>query len=259
MRAAIAVICLLGLPDSTASGGTGEARVTTAAGLEAALAHLERVKVREIPRATIDRDGYNRRYNWMTALRVTPQQRGLRLAGDKTVEDFISPEFRFPDSWLYASLEVERGQDVYLLLDRRLPLKLLHIIRRLEARGHDPDAFIIISAHRTERVNAHIHGFRMQTFGRSSVARRSLHLVGRAMDLVIGDLDRNGHIDADDHQAMVCAIRAVERRQPHLSGGLGLYARSVHTDIRPRGSRPTWCGKGGNRGQICRRHLRCPR
>jgi hypothetical protein len=255
----LTTICALGTLLVPGAQAWRQPRVTTVAGLKATLARLDRVKVQKIPRAIYKRDGYSRRYDRMTAYRVTPSQRRLLLAGDKTVEDFISPEFRFPDSWLYTSLEVERDSDVYLLLDRRLPLKLLHIVRRLAARGLDADAFYIISGHRTERVNGHIHRFRKRTFGRSSVARRSLHLVGRAMDLIIGDLDRNGRIDAGDHRAMVCAIRAVERRHPRLGGGLGLYAKSVHTDVRGGARRPTWCGKGGNKGPLCRRPLRCRR
>jgi hypothetical protein len=241
-----------------ADGIRSRSTVTTVGQLDAALARLKKIKVREMPVGIYRRDGYTRSYHHRSVYLVTPEQRSIPLVGDKPVGDFLSPELRFPHSWLYERLKVPEDGDAYMLLDRRVLLKLLRIVNHLSARGYAPGSFFIISAHRTERVNRYLYRFRMRTWGRTSLAKRSLHLLGRALDLIIGDLNRDGRVDVADHRAMVCAIISVERRYPRLRGGLGLYARSVHTDV--RGRRASWCGKGGNRGPLCRerRRLRCP-
>lgn len=240
-------------------GTRSHSKVTTVAQLDAALAQLKKIRVREMPSEIFRRDGYTRSYDHRSVYLVTPEQRVIPLVGDKPVGDFLSPELRFPHSWLYERLRLPEGGDAYVLLDRRALVKLLRIVNHLAARGYASGSFFIISAHRTERVNRYLYRFRMRTWGKTSLARRSLHLLGRALDLIIGDLNKDGRIDVKDHRAMVCAIRSVERRHPRLRGGLGLYARSVHTDV--RGRRASWCGKGGNRGPLCseRRRLRCPK
>jgi uncharacterized protein YcbK (DUF882 family) len=227
--------------------------------LDAALAALPRIKVKDLPPEVYRRHGYERRYHHLTLRRVTPQQRSLALVGEIPVEHFLSPELRFPGSWLYTSLNVPTGVDEYLLIDRRVLVKLLLILEQLQRGGFDPRAFTIISAHRTERVNQHLYRYRMKTFGATALARRSYHLRGQALDLIIGDLDRDGRVSYADHEVMICAIRAAERIKPRLRGGLGLYRGSIHTDV--RGHAAHWCGKRGNRSPLCRtqRRIRCRR
>jgi hypothetical protein len=222
--------------------------VETAAQLEAALAKLQRLRVRQIPPEAYRRDGYSARYDTMQIYRVAPAQRALPLVGHFTAGDFLSPEFRFPTSWLYAPLHIDASGEQYVLLDRRILLKLLHVINHLMRQGHDADSLHLF-AHRTDRINRYLHDYRMRTFGRTSLAKRSYHLLGRAVDLLVGDLNRDGRIDVKDHGLLVCAVNAVERRHRSLRGGLGLYAQSIHTDIREQ--RVRWCGKGGNRSALC--------
>jgi hypothetical protein len=65
---------------------------------------------------------------------------------------------------------------------------------------------------------------------------------------VLDDLNGNGRSDTKDAEIMALAAETVERAEPSLVGGIGIYAACcghgpfVHVDV--RGYRARWRGSG---------------
>ena len=116
--------------------------------------------------------------------------------------------------------------------DRLAPLcAALEAIR--ESCGNRPVS--ILSGYRTP---AHNEALRDADGSGSGVAKDSQHVVGRAADIVIG-----GVAPADVH----AAVLALDTQGAIKIGGVGLYQKWVHVDVRERaadGHLARWNGPG---------------
>ncbi len=76
-------------------------------------------------------------------------------------------------------------------------------------------------------------------------ASDSRHQYGDAADVVI-DANCNGRIDRSDHRLVEAAVEKVEKKQPELVGGMGVYTSSLYptpyVHIDARGQRVRWRG-----------------
>lgn len=144
---------------------------------------------------------------------------------------------------------VTKGQEnvwpKYVLISPRLLDKLELTIDELNRSGVTVERIGVISGFRTPSYNAGGGN----TAGRGALSR---HMYGDAMDWFVDndgdgrmdDLNGDGRVDSEDGRVMIEAGERVERRYPHLVGGLGLYAPTsahsgfVHTDT--RGYRARW-------------------
>jgi hypothetical protein len=144
---------------------------------------------------------------------------------------------------------VTKGQnDVwpkYVLISPRVLDKLELTIDELNASGTPVQRIGVISGFRTPNYNSGGG----DTSGRGALSR---HMYGDAMDWFVDndgdgrmdDLNGDGRVDRGDGRVMIEAGERVEKRHPHLVGGLGLYAPTgahsgfVHTDT--RGIRARW-------------------
>jgi hypothetical protein len=163
---------------------------------------------------------------------VTPENRDLRISRHLRLGDFLT-----------------RGQDdvwpKYVALDTRVVDKLELTVDELEAMGHTVRRIGVISAFRTPWYNANGGN----TAGRGSNSR---HMYGDALDFYIDtrgdgrmdDLNGDGRIDIRDARIVAAAAERVQRRHPHLVGGIGVYRPTgahggfVHIDV--RGVRARW-------------------
>jgi hypothetical protein len=135
----------------------------------------------------------------------------------------------------------------YLVLDRRLLDKLELTIAELQGMGCPVKNFSIMSGFRTPQYNERGVG----AGGRSAVSR---HQYGDASDVYpdddkdgrMDDLNRDGRVDSKDAKVLAAAAEAVERKNPQLVGGIGIYpATSSHgpfVHIDARGTRARWGG-----------------
>jgi uncharacterized protein YcbK (DUF882 family) len=133
----------------------------------------------------------------------------------------------------------------YVVISPRLLDKLELTIQELEAMGHPVENVFVVSGFRTPWYNA--HGGTTQ--GRGALSR---HMYGDAADIAIDntrngcmdDLNGDGRVDIRDARIIVEAAERVERKYPHLIGGIGIYRPApghcgmVHIDT--RGSRARW-------------------
>ncbi len=95
-----------------------------------------------------------------------------------------------------------------------------------------------------DSVNFDIHsGFRTPLHNRrvTRAAGDSRHQYGDAADVAI-DANGDGRISAADVRLIVRAVEIVERKHPHLVGGLGIYAGSAYAHIDVRGRAARWRG-----------------
>lgn len=165
-------------------------------------------------------------------IRVTPENMNLQVSTHFQLRDFLT-----------------KGQEnvwpKYVVLSPRLLDKLELTIQELERTGHPVEDVFVVSGFRTPWYNA-AGG---NTQGRGALSR---HMYGDASDIAIDndgnglmdDLNGDGSVNMADARIIAEAAQRVERRHPHLVGGIGIYPRTgahwgmVHIDA--RGSRARW-------------------
>ncbi|HUP87834.1 MAG TPA: DUF882 domain-containing protein [Longimicrobiales bacterium] len=167
-------------------------------------------------------------------IRVTPQNLNTQVSEHFRLGDFIT-----------------KGQSnvwpKYVAMSPRLLDKLELVMQELNATGTPVTHVGVISAFRTPSYNESGGN----PAGRAGLSR---HMYGDAMDIFIDnnkdgrmdDLNKDGRIDTKDGRVIVNAAQSVERKNPELIGGVGLYAPTgahsgfVHIDT--RGYRARWGG-----------------
>lgn len=101
-----------------------------------------------------------------------------------------------------------------------IDVRLLDILFTLQALTGSKEPYRIISAFRSPETNEMLSGRSAATNGATQVAKKSLHMEGKAMDVRLNDVSLTGFRDA------ALALQG---------GGVGYYADSafVHLDIGP--------------------------
>jgi uncharacterized protein YcbK (DUF882 family) len=165
-------------------------------------------------------------------IRVTPENMNMHVSKHFRLRDFLT-----------------KGQEgvwpKYVVISPRLLDKLELTIQELELMGHPVENVFVVSGFRTPWYNQHGG----TTAGRGALSR---HMYGDAADIAIDndrngrmdDLNGDGRVDIRDAQIVAQAAERVERKYPHLVGGIGIYRPTgghsgmVHIDA--RGSRARW-------------------
>ncbi len=161
-------------------------------------------------------------------------------------DTYVSEHFRLRD---FLTKGQQNVWPKYLLLNPKLLDKLELTIQQLEASGHDVRHVTVMSGFRTPQYN---HGGG-NTEGRANLSR---HMYGDASDVfidndgngVMDDLNGDGRVDVRDAQVVGDAVDKVERANPSLVGGVGVYSACcghgpfTHVDV--RGFRARWRGFG---------------
>jgi hypothetical protein len=159
-------------------------------------------------------------------IEVTPQNMNLWLTQRIQLKDFLT-----------------KGQanvwPKYVAVDPRVLDKLELVFQELETMGHPVENIFAVSGFRTPDYNRGGGDPR----GRGALSR---HMYGDALDFAIDndrdgmmdDLNGDGRVDMADLRIIAQAVERVERKYPHLIGGLGLYRPTgahrgfVHVDTR---------------------------
>ena len=164
----------------------------------------------------------------------------------ENADTFVSDHFRLRD---FLTKDQPNVWPKYLLLNPKLLDKLELTIQELEAMGHPVRHMTIMSGFRTPEYN-HSGG---NPQGRANLSR---HMYGDASDVfvdndgngVMDDLNGDGRIDVRDAEVIEQAVESVERKNPSLVGGVGVYSaccgHGPFTHIDVRGFRARWKGFG---------------
>lgn len=165
-------------------------------------------------------------------IRVTPENRDTYLTEHIQLRDFIT-----------------KGQEnvwpKYVVVQRRVLDKVELVIDELERMGHPVENIFAVSGFRTPAYNAGGGN----TAGRGQLSR---HMYGDAMDIAVDndqnglmdDLNGDGRVTLADARVIGEAVDRVERKYPHLVGGMHYYPPTgghqgmVHIDT--RGNRARW-------------------
>lgn len=169
-------------------------------------------------------------------IEVTPENADTPVSAHFKLRDFLTKDQ--PNVW-----------PKYLLLNPKLLDKLELTIQELEASGHPVGRMHVLSGFRTPNYN-HVGG---NTQGRANLSR---HMYGDASDVFIDndgngmmdDLNHDGRVDVHDAEVILQAVENVERKNPSLVGGVGVYSaccgHGPFTHIDVRGFRARWRGFG---------------
>ena len=137
----------------------------------------------------------------------------------------------------------------YLVLEPALVRKLEAVIAELGAAGHPVQRLKVLSGFRAPSYNDGVEG----------AAPASRHQYGDAADVIadsdgdgrMDDLTGDGRVTRADIYLVADAVDRVERAQPALRGGLGLYdaigpsGPFLHVDVRGRAARWGTAARGG--------------
>ncbi|HET9425466.1 MAG TPA: hypothetical protein VFO55_08850 [Gemmatimonadaceae bacterium] len=133
----------------------------------------------------------------------------------------------------------------YLVLSPRLVDKLELVLKDLQDQGIETEGVFVMSGFRTPSYNSGGG----ETSGRADLSR---HMYGDASDIWIDndrngtmdDLNKDGRVDIGDARFILESVERVERANPELIGGTGVYRAAsghgpfIHIDT--RGYRARW-------------------
>lgn len=132
----------------------------------------------------------------------------------------------------------------YVVLEEKLIDKLELVMQALNARGVRASSAVVLSGFRAPYYNERGVG--------EGMARASRHQYGDAADVIVDsngdgrmdDLSGDGRIDLRDTDVLNRAVSDVEKKYPHLAGGLGRYhaigPRGPFAHIDVRGTSARW-------------------
>ena len=170
-------------------------------------------------------------------IRVTPENQNTAVSEHFQLQDFLTKSQQ--NVW-----------PKYLVLELRLIDKLELVLSDLQRRGINTRGVTVMSGFRTPSYNSGGGN----TAGRADLSR---HMYGDAADIYIDndgngtmdDLNGDGRVDIRDARLIEESVNRVERMQPGLVGGTGVYVACcghgpfIHIDT--RGYRARWTGSGG--------------
>ena len=144
------------------------------------------------------------------------------LVGNFRVRDFLPNDAR---SYTNKVLPVNL-QDQYLMIDARLLYKIAELQETLKQKDLDPEAFTLLSSFRHPRHNKSVGG-----------ASKSRHILGEAIDIKIGDINKDGKYTKKDKKIVYDLL---DKKIIGDKGGIGRYpgTQTIHFDV--RGHRARW-------------------
>lgn len=142
----------------------------------------------------------------------------------KVVKDYRLKDFITKDA-LYLKT-IYTNKNYYTCLDIHVLHKFLELLHSLEDEEYDISEVKLRSAHRHPKRNYYIGG-----------ASQSRHIFGEAIDIGIGDIDRDDRATSKDKEIV---LEILEKKIIGNLGGIGLYpgTKAVHFDV--RGHRARW-------------------
>ena len=225
---------------------TNQKAVTTEAEIQAVLSSFPQIKFgqldqRYVAHAKLNRTAtvINRRtrqqlkldYRKETFYVIRGDEQFKYLVGHFRVVDFL-PNWKSPgyphDPFHMAARELACSDEAnahpqYLLVDPLLLKKLNQLLQLIKKspKGYDHRALSIYYGFRHPHMNDMING-----------SKNSQHLWGKALDIEVGDINRDGKANAQD-KAIVLDL--LERKVIGHRGGIGRYPDSpteIHMDVR---------------------------
>lgn len=186
---------------------------------------FEKVKITALPKdylaySKLDSKKYAPMVSGMEFYVLEKKDCYQKIVGDYRIKDFVARDKYYKNAAYFSD------NNIYWGIDGRVLVKLLELRAALAEKGCDQNAINVNYGHRTPKMNEDAKG-----------ASKSRHIKGEAIDMVIGDIDKNGVYTSAD-KAIVLDL--CERNIIKDQGGIGKYpgTRVVHIDV--RGYRARW-------------------
>jgi Peptidase M15 len=154
-----------------------------------------------------------------------------RIVKGKDIFKFVVGKFRLKDflaSDKYSDANerhLSENWEQYWLVDKEMLYMILEFILQLDELGYDKYGFRVRESHRHPLCNKVRGG-----------ASKSQHINGKAVDMVIEDINQDGRITQKDKE--IC----LEILEPMIGsrGGIGRYPGTMTIHIDSRGHRARW-------------------
>ena len=120
-----------------------------------------------------------------------------------------------------VSDNIEVNGKIPLLIDKRVLYKYIEMCDILEKKGYNPDNIKVTAGHRNPAFNDQAQG-----------AYKSQHLVGKALDFDVGDINMNGVANMEDKEIV---YEILNKKILKSKGGIGKYSwdpHGLHIDVR---------------------------
>lgn len=150
---------------------------------------------------------------------IKPEDLYKKVVGKFRVCDFVAPDK------YYQELLNGDGK-LYWLADKKMLYMFLELIQQLKRKGYDEYAYTIRNSHRHPFWNAN----------KWKGAKNSQHIYGRAVDLRIGDINRDGKSNQNDKKIVIDILEIIVGNK----GGLGKYPGTMCLHFDSRGYRARW-------------------
>ena len=199
--------------------------VASQVALKKLLNTFEQIPLKQLPKTYLkDSKMLEAKYAKMVApmkfYKVTKKDTYKKLIGNLRIKDFVVKDKQL------SKTKYRSDKPIYWGMNPTVLFKLMELKEIMESRNLDFNAIQINSGHRTPHINEKVGG-----------ASKSRHIVGEAIDLKIGDVDKDGFITVEDKNKIlkICDLELIGNK-----GGVGKYpgTRVIHIDT--RGYRARW-------------------
>jgi uncharacterized protein YcbK (DUF882 family) len=216
-------------PEPVSSGvNSSQKEILTYSGIDSVLNTFEKIPYEKLDEAYLIFSGYKKElYKANIKGKIFYKIVGgdvLKiLVGKFKVNDFLPAD----SSRLKNINSLNSNYTQYMCIDKDILHRFLDLILALEKKGYDKYAFRIKDGFRYPRFN-----------NRTGGAKSSQHIYGRAIDLSIGDIDKDGKFSEATDKKIVLSL--LEDKIINNSGGVGHYPGTnvIHFDT--RGYRARW-------------------
>jgi hypothetical protein len=204
---------------------TRQRPVYSHAKLDSVLNRLELVPYKDLPKEYLD-------YTESVAQENVLSHRQYYRFQGVDVYQYIVGHFRIADLMSKDTFFIQNthclpeGCVQYWLIDTAVLHRFLDLVLWMRKSGYNDSAITINNGHRHPAYNKFKGG-----------VPKSYHMQGMAIDIKVGDIDRNDTINAVDKQILLDELESHIIRD---SGGLGLYPNTMVIHFDTRGYRARW-------------------
>lgn len=203
---------------------TKQKAIYTHKGVDSALSLLEQVPFHKLPKA------YRKKANFQAYPNKNYPKRNFYIVPGNKVYAFIAGRTRLhhllpKDETYQRVISNQTKEEQILCINPSVIHKLLDLYLEMERINLDPKAIKVISGFRHPHENNRVKG-----------ARGSRHLIGDALDIKVGDVDKNGKIEKEDKWKV---YKILNEKVIGNTSGIGRYPKSqvLHFDVRGYGAR----------------------
>jgi uncharacterized protein YcbK (DUF882 family) len=217
------------LSETVSSGKQSEKKeILTYKGIDSVLDTFEKIPYEKLDAAYLkfsgyDKEMYNEGIKGKIFYKIVGSDVFKNLVGKFKVNDFLPRD----STWIRNMNSIKGNYTQYICIDKEVLHRFLDLIQALGKKGYNKYAFRIKD------------GFRYPNFNnRTGGAGLSQHIYGKAIDLSIGDIDKDGRFNEATDKKIVLSL--LENDIIKNSGGVGSYpgTNAVHFDT--RGYKARW-------------------